>query len=473
MMNKEWICQKCGRTNDPKRDDYSLTSCYHCQKSRFNWLIWAGCASLIVFFIIVVGIFFIGRGPEDEFIKQVKVYIKSENIEDEGILSDKESEYLDRMAIRYDIVDKKGDLIERAKNEYLDENRKRPQDELCTIAKNMNKSETMPGCPEFLNRVLDYLENGHFDMVQKLISKIPPSNSEGQKLRNELNTPLKVGIEYQYLRNSQEPSEPLPINSPELQNIVLTSKDKYRLKVSSSHKNSKVYIYIFQHDHSGKISKLFPKDFGSELINPLRYNSVYNIPEQEGNWLSLEGKPLDKLGLNVKTLYVIASPWQAEDIDEYYRMVERSDSADEIITDLIQAVKKRKNTGISSIYYFEYKLNHSIHVIKGKEWWHIGFGEYGYTYQDVQEILKNNKDRWALPSIEDMKSIDKRESSQKIEVYDISQDTPYWTSDISNSGKPYGYCFGTVGNCEELYPYSTKDFHEADALSIILVRQID
>lgn len=124
-------------------------------------------------------------------------------------------------------------------------------------------------------------------------------------------------------------------------------------------------------------------------------------------------------------------------------------------------------------YLVAYKLNlhdFSPHVEQIpspsiKDWWHIGYGSYGYSYKDAQEMLKNNKDGWRLPSIDEMRLI-----SQDT-IPELLNDKAYWTRDISINGNPRGYYFATSGQQgSELSVLTYKDFDETDALAIIFVR---
>jgi len=249
----------------------------------------------------------------------------------------------------------------------------------------MGMSEHIPGCSQFIAKIRDFLEEGEFSKAYELVLKIPPENLEGQKIRDEIETPTKMKVRYQYQRNGQEASDFYPIDSPEIQNIILTSKDRYRLAFSSSQDDVTPCVYIFQRNHSGEIKQLFPDTLTS---NPIEIGYTYSIPPQENEWLDLNDKSIET-GLNVKTLYVIASPWEAKDIEQTFDKInEASEKLNhELIDDFVQTLFKRKNKTVKAIYYVEYNLNHSIHILEGKEWWHIGYGEYGYTYQDAQDIL--------------------------------------------------------------------------------------
>lgn len=101
-----------------------------------------------------------------------------------------------------------------------------------------------------------------------------------------------------------------------------------------------------------------------------------------------------------------------------------------------------------------------------KEWWHIGFSDYGFTYKDAKEILSTNKDGWALPSIDDLKNC------TPMGNFKVREDIAYWTSDKAKNGNPYGFCFGkNGGQCNE-NEKSFKEFDETDSLGTIFVRTV-
>lgn len=105
------------------------------------------------------------------------------------------------------------------------------------------------------------------------------------------------------------------------------------------------------------------------------------------------------------------------------------------------------------------------------EWWHIGFSDAGYTYDEAPNFFSKNGGNWLLPTIEDMESIRSQEPGHISIITDIKDDTPYWTRDIAKNGNPYGYCFGSNGNCSKIFSGQSRDYPKSDGLALILIRK--
>ncbi len=76
-------------------------------------------------------------------------------------------------------------------------------------------------------------------------------------------------------------------------------------------------------------------------------------------------------------------------------------------------------------------------------WEHVGFGDFGYTYDAAQKQATGG---FKLPSLEECDQI--RTGAQYADLRSqLLMNVAYWTSDSAPNGRPYAYCFGQEGNC--------------------------
>lgn len=124
--------------------------------------------------------------------------------------------------------------------------------------------------------------------------------------------------------------------------------------------------------------------------------------------------------------------------------------------------------------FIESIKGHSSEIYKDKlvekEWWHVGFSDFGYVYEDALAFLDQNGGGWSLPSREELASIRSQEPGQISVIPGIKGNNPYWTKDTAKNGNPYGFCFGSQGNCNKVLSGNSMDYSKNDGLAVILVR---
>jgi hypothetical protein len=105
-----------------------------------------------------------------------------------------------------------------------------------------------------------------------------------------------------------------------------------------------------------------------------------------------------------------------------------------------------------------------------KEWWHVGFSDFGYVYEEALAFLDQNGGGWSLPGREELASIRSQEPGQISVIPGVKGNNPYWTRDIAKNGNPYGFCFGSKGNCNKVLSGNSMDYPKNDGLAVILIR---
>ena len=146
--------------------------------------------------------------------------------------------------------------------------------------------------------------------------------------------------------------------------IKITPKDDYRLSVTL--KQGSAYLYIFQADrYYGRIQKFFPNPDFSAGSNPIQSNFAYDIPSD--HWFYLEEHDSEAITETTKIIYVIGSPWRANDIELLYEKIYGAVNGTDttlkerkaLIEDFIARLSLRKESKINAIYYREFLLSHS------------------------------------------------------------------------------------------------------------------
>jgi hypothetical protein len=204
------------------------------------------------------------------------------------------------------------------------------------------------------------LENGQFDEAYTVKAAFGSTNDpEMSRLFREMNTPVGLSIRFQYRKEGQMNSAPQNIESSQLQNLTLTHKDDYRLHVDIPTGSHPIYLYIFQLDHSGLLQRVFPEPKYSALNNPVQAGILIFPPKE---WFYLDELPSSNPDPLPETLLIIASPWDASDVNELFgRIHQATDPAQRMaLTQKFKAqLKLRQNRTVPSLFYGDFSFQHS------------------------------------------------------------------------------------------------------------------
>jgi hypothetical protein len=188
-------------------------------------------------------------------------------------------------------------------------------------------------------------------------------NGRISKILENLHRPLALQAQLT-VKNPDELKWEYPAESNGSEKIKITPKDDYRLSVTLA--EGSAYLYIFQADrYYGRIQKFFPNPNFSEGSNPIQNNFTYNIPS--GEWFYLEEHDSKSLTETTKIIYIIASPWRANDIERLYEKIYDAVKGTDttlkerkaLIENFIDRLSLRRESKINAIYYREFLLSHS------------------------------------------------------------------------------------------------------------------
>ena len=188
-------------------------------------------------------------------------------------------------------------------------------------------------------------------------------NGNITKILELLHRPLALQAQLT-VKNPDELKREYPAVSDSFEKIKITPKDDYRLSVTLT--QGSAYLYIFQADrYYGRIQKFFPNPDFSTGSNPIQSNLTYNIPSDQ--WFYLEEHDNESTTETTKIIYVIGSPWKANDIELLYEKIYDAVNGTDtplkerkaLIENFIARLSLRKESKIYAIYYREFLLSHS------------------------------------------------------------------------------------------------------------------
>ena len=206
--------------------------------------------------------------------------------------------------------------------------------------------------------IISLLANGEFLQVKRLL-KNSQEEPEFKKLALEMDTANSIKIAFQYQKEAQEPSPIYSIDSSELNTLSLTHRDNYRLSIAAS--SNDLFLYIFQKDHFNIIKRLFPDPTWSEVDNPVQSGLIYQVPPGQKEWFYLDELSSSNDESITETLYIIASPWPARDIERLYGKIHEATSQrarEDLIKKFIQRLQLREQETVNALFYKEFSFNH-------------------------------------------------------------------------------------------------------------------
>jgi hypothetical protein len=173
--------------------------------------------------------------------------------------------------------------------------------------------------PSCYDQVLYKLEYGKLIEAKEICESCLGESSEDSLLNvlySTIKTNLNVLIDFEFLPKGLE-SEREVISltkGASLSRILIQSQDGYRLKVIPQ---KGCFLYIFQFDSNNGLEKLFPLSDFKMNDHHLNAYTQYLIPGN--NYLFY---PSDPSHHGQITLYAVASPWQAKDVEEIFNKYE-------------------------------------------------------------------------------------------------------------------------------------------------------
>jgi hypothetical protein len=396
-MKVEWEC-KNGHTNDPEDPNYSWLRCSECPAWRWDWLKWAA-GGVLALAIVILGYFLkdlFFQKPEAIYKNNYKKYVLAEEKgKEKYTISPQGQKVLDDLAKRHKFPDDKvKNLVQEAQKEVLakliEENQTNPSEEKAQDIKDLAKrwdidltklSEPKPHEPikkpdepvkkpdepakkpdsfptdnAGAAKVRELLQEGKYAEARKELAMGGPGvDPEMDKLRQDMETPLGLVVNFQYQRPKSRPSEKIAIASPRLADLYLTPKDNYRMFIET---HSPCYFYVFQTDAEGRVDRLFPNPFYNKTDNPVLPMLSLQIPFAHAEWLYLE-----EVGREAppkkNTLYFLASPWPAKHLDELYGKLHQEtnrEARNEILKEFMAALDSWKTAGMPALFLQEFNF---------------------------------------------------------------------------------------------------------------------
>jgi hypothetical protein len=214
------------------------------------------------------------------------------------------------------------------------------------------------------HQVIDAVENGEFALAAKLMEKASTEHAEFSLLREMLDHHLNLTLKFEY-RPSDDSSAPiLSQDFTETLHTILNHTHDYRLLITASAATMPLYLYVYQEDWRGKVDPLFPNPvWNPGQNNPLRPAEFpYYIPADANGWFYM-----DKLSSTaamktaLETVYVIASPWKAKDIEKAYGEIHlQTDPAihKTKLARFVERLKLRHNSGFKCFYFGSFSFTH-------------------------------------------------------------------------------------------------------------------
>ncbi|NJL60306.1 MAG: hypothetical protein HC887_12405 [Desulfobacteraceae bacterium] len=94
--------------------------------------------------------------------------------------------------------------------------------------------------------IIGCLEHGDFLKARRILERAYSNSEQIQKLKNSLDTPIKIGIYFQFQKLGQIPSEFFPVDASEMKEIILSHKDNYRLKIMTHQPGMNLFCMYFK-----------------------------------------------------------------------------------------------------------------------------------------------------------------------------------------------------------------------------------
>jgi len=326
-------------------------------------------AGALVIVLAGAGVFAFLKGgstSEEKFLAQIKTVLEECDRSRSGI-SPENLKSLRTSAESLKLADRADALIQTGKQNYLLEKRNAlganatPQklQPLCELARKLGVIGVVQGCAAPAEDIMALLTQGEYGKA-KDICRSMGDDPQNKRLCAEMEMPLSVETSFQYQKAGKTVSAEFPVDSQDLTGLTLTNRDNYRLFVSVSQDN--IFLYIFQKDQHGVINRIFPDPVWTKGVdNPLQKSIAYRIPTGEKEWFYLDELPTAKAEPINETIYFVATPWRAKDLEELYGKIHESTSAEgrkNLIDKFIYQLQARNDPNLKCLFYKEFMFEH-------------------------------------------------------------------------------------------------------------------
>lgn len=303
---------------------------------------------------------------EEEFLTQVNTVLEECYRTGTGITPDIMNNLKQKAEI-LKITDKFAELLQFGKQNFLQEKTKALGTDatphklkpLCGFAKKLGVYGVIQGCSVPYQNLVALLNYGDFFKTKELCNEAE-NDHQIKILCNKIEMPIFVETRFQYKKTGDAISSKLFADKEEINALTLTNKDNYKIFVSVSQENT--YLYMFQKDQHGVINRLFPDPVWTKGIeNPLAKNTEYRIPTGEKEWFYLDELISAKSDTILETIYIIASPWRAMDIEDLYGKIHENTTAEGrkiLIDKFTSRLQARNDQKFKCLYYKEIVFKH-------------------------------------------------------------------------------------------------------------------
>lgn len=209
------------------------------------------------------------------------------------------------------------------------------------------------------------LEQGQFHEALNGLKDMAPDDAERPRLERLMNSRTIPDPRFQFQKQGQPPSRLFGFKDPEIKTLVLSNEDNYRIRINMPKDGPANFLYVFQMDHDGKLHGIFPNSIYSDIVNPVSPGRMVQIPQSESDWLFYLVTPASgDPGPVSETIYLVASPWRAEDLDRFFQKDPYLDPEVEpkdLIDSFEERIRLREEAGIAAVYVETFTFSHAGH----------------------------------------------------------------------------------------------------------------
>ncbi len=207
------------------------------------------------------------------------------------------------------------------------------------------------------------LEQGQFHAALEGLDELDAGDADRLRLERLMKGRAMPAIRFQFQKQGEPPSPLLDLRDPEIENLVLTNQDNYRIQIQLPAAGPANYLYLFQIDHDGKLHRLFPNPIYSDITNPVLPGLTVQLPQSESDWLFYMVTPASgNPGPVSETICLVASPWQARDLDRYFDKEAHEYlklAPEDLVASFMERIRLREMAGIGAVYVERFVFRHA------------------------------------------------------------------------------------------------------------------